>query len=135
LLSTLDWHLKHFKREIVRIEKCIKTYINNDLELKEKIQRLLAVEGVGEICALTVIFQLPELGKVSNKEIASLVGVAPYSKDSGKKRGRRVIFGGRADVRSTLYMATLSATRHNPIIKAFYQRLLASGKMEKIINY
>jgi len=95
--------------------------------LKEKMQRLLAVEGVGEICALTVIFQLPELGKVSHKEIASLVGVAPYSKDSGKKRGRRAIFGGRADVRSILYMATLSAIRHNPIIKAFYQRLLSKG--------
>jgi len=82
------------------------------------MQRLLAVEGVGEICALVMIFQLPELGKVSHKEIASLVGVTPYSKDSGRKRGRRVIFGGRADVRSTLYMATLSAIRHNPIINA-----------------
>jgi len=132
VIHSINISLKHFKREIAHIEKCIRTDINNDLELKEKMQRLLAVEGVGEICALTVIFQLPELGKVSHKEIASLVGVAPYSKDSGKKRGRRVIFGGRADVRSILYMATLSAIRHNSIIKAFYQRLLGKAKMKKV---
>jgi len=102
------------------------------LKLKEKMQHLLAVEGVGEICALTVIFQLLELGKVSHKEIASLVDIALYSKDSGKKRGRRVIFGGRANVHSILYMATLSAVRHNTIIKAFYQRLLAGGKIKKL---
>ena len=79
-----------------------------------------------------ILRYLPELGKVSNKEIAGLVGVAPYSKDSGKKSGRRVIYGGRFLVRSVLYMATLSAVRFNKPIKAFYQRLIAKGKPKKV---
>jgi transposase len=81
---------------------------------------------------LTLLTQLPELGKLSNKEISALVGLAPYARDSGKKTGRRAIFGGRTQIRSTLYMATLSATRFNKPIRLFYQRLLAQGKLKKV---
>ena len=132
VIHSIELTIRHFKQEIAKIEAIIRKNINDDTDLKEKMKQLLAVEGIGEICALVMIFQLPELGKVSGKEITSLVGLAPYSKDSGKKRGRRAIFGGRADVRSILYMATLSAIRHNPIIKAFYQRLLGKAKMKKV---
>ena len=96
------------------------------------MERLLGVKGIGEVSALVLITQLPELGKLSNKEIAALVGVVPYCKDSGKKTGQRCIFGGRAIVRSTLYMATLSAVRFNKPIKVFYDRLIANGKRKKV---
>ena len=82
--------------------------------------------------ATTLVGQLPELGLVNRQEIAALVGVAPMNRDSGRKRGRRRVFGGRAAVRSTLYMAILSAIRFNPVIKEFYDRLIANGKENKV---
>jgi transposase len=97
-----------------------------------KVARLLTVNGIGIVNAMTLMSLLPELGNVSNKEIATLVGVAPYSKDSGKKTGKRTIFGGRALIRSTLYMAILSAKRHNKPINTFCQRLIASDKPLKV---
>jgi transposase len=84
------------------------------------------------VTASTLLAELPELGSRNRQQIAALVGVAPVNKDSGKKRGKRRVFGGRADVRATLYMATLSATRSNPVIRSFYQRLLAAGKEKKV---
>ena len=80
----------------------------------------------------TLLADLPELGSVSHKQIAALVGLAPFNQDSGKKRGQRVIWGGRASVRAALYMATLVATRRNPVIRTFYQRLLAMHKPKKL---
>ena len=80
----------------------------------------------------TMLADLPELGTLSHKQIAALVGLAPLNQDSGKKRGKRVVWGGRASVRGALYMATLVATRHNPMIRAFYQRLLATHKPQKL---
>lgn len=96
------------------------------------MEQLIQVPGIGEVTVLTLLTQLPELGKLSNKEIAALVGLAPYARDSGKKTGRRAIFGGRMHIRSTLYMATLSATRFNRPIRLFYQHLLAQGKLKKV---
>lgn len=124
--------IKQLDEEIRTIEAKIQTDIDNDDGLKQKVARLLTVNGIGIVNAMTLVSMLPELGKVSNKEIAALVGVAPYSKDSGKKTGKRTIFGGRALIRSTLYMAILSAKRFNKPIKTFYQRLIASGKLEKV---
>ena len=124
--------IKTYDSEIAGIENKIQNDIDNDDGLKKKLQGLLSVKGIGNTSAMTLLSQLPELGKVSNKEIAALAGLAPYSKDSGKKTGRRVIFGGRALVRSTLYMASLSAIRFNKTIKAFYQRLIANGKPKKV---
>ena len=88
--------------------------------------------GSGPVCARTLVLALPELGTRTRQPIAALVGVAPLHCDSGTLRGRRTIWGGRAHVRTVLYMGTLVATRYNPRIKAFYQRLLAAGKVKKV---
>jgi len=93
---------------------------------------LLSVPGVGPVVSRTLIAQLPELGRLSRKEIAALVGVAPLARDSGTLRGRRVVWGGRAPVRSALYMGALVASRRNPVIRAFYLRLVAAGKPRKV---
>lgn len=124
--------LKQLDKEIEKIETLIKTDIDADDNLKKSMEQLIQVPGVGEVTVLTLLTQLPELGKLSNKEIAALVGLAPYARDSGKKTGRRAIFGGRMHIRSTLYMAALSAIRFNPPIRIFYQRLLAQGKLKKV---
>ena len=124
--------IKQFDKEIERIEGLIKGYIEADEPLKKSLEQLIEVQGVGEVTVLALLTQLPELGKLSNKEIVALVGLAPYCKDSGKKTGRRMIFGGRQLIRSTLYMATLSAVRYNKPIRAFYQGLLARGKLKKV---
>lgn len=124
--------IKQLDKEIERIEVKIKAYIDADDDLKKSMEQLIQVQGIGEVTVLTLLTQLPELGKLSNKEIVALVGLAPYCKDSGKKTGRRTIFGGRILIRSTLYMATLSAVRYNKPIREFYQRLLANGKLKKV---
>lgn len=88
--------------------------------------------GIGSVIATTLIAALPELGHVSDKRISALVGVAPFNRDSGKFRGSRMIWGGRANVRAVLYMGTLTAVRCNPALKAFYERLLSQGKAKKV---
>jgi transposase len=87
---------------------------------------------VGPILALTLLAEVPELGSVTHRELAALVGVAPFNCDSGKWKGTRRIWGGRAAVRAVLYMAACAAVRHNPVIRALYQRLLAAGKRKKV---
>ena len=93
---------------------------------------LQSVAGIGRVAAATLIAELPELGRLNRRQICALVGVAPYAKDSGASRGRRRIAGGRFEVRRALYMATLTATRHNADIRAFYERLVAAGKLNKL---
>jgi len=93
---------------------------------------LQSVAGIGRVAAATLIAELPELGRLNRRQICALVGVAPYAKDSGASRGRRRIAGGRFEVRRALYMATLTATRHNADIRAFYERLVAAGKLKKV---
>jgi transposase len=93
---------------------------------------LCSVPGVGPVTSLTLLAQLPELGTLNRKQIAALVGVAPLNRDSGTWRGRRAIWGGRATVRAVLYMAALVGTRHNPALRALYQRLLAARKPKKL---
>jgi transposase len=93
---------------------------------------LRSVSGIGPTTAATLIAALPELGRLNRRQISALVGVAPMNRDSGQLRGRRVIAGGRAQVRHTLYMATLTATQHNPVIRDFYQRLIEAGKLKKV---
>lgn len=119
-------------KEIERIEKALKALINADSTLTEKVNRLSGVKGIGDITALTLIADLPELGQLTNKEISALVGVAPFCRDSGTLKGKRTIWGGRAQVRSILYMAALSAVQYNHPIKAFYNRLLKNGKTKKV---
>jgi transposase len=98
---------------------------------REKEDLLRSVPGVGPVLARTLLFDLPELGSLSHKQIAKLVGVAPLNRDSGRLKGKRSIWGGRAVVRTALYLAVLSAMRFNPVIKAFYQRLVQAGKPKK----
>ncbi len=99
---------------------------------KEKLELLKGMKGVGISTQAALMASLPELGRLSTREIGKLVGVAPLNRDSGTMKGKRVTWGGRADVRSALYMACLSAVRHDPLIKAFYQRLRAAGKPAKV---
>jgi len=120
------------QKQLNVLDQAIRLLIENTPDLKGKKDLLLSVPGVGEVTASTLASQLPELGTCDRKEIATLVGVAPISHDSGKKRGKRVIKGGRPAVRSVLYMATLSATRFNPVIKKFYDRLISFGKETKV---
>jgi transposase len=119
-------------KELERIEKAIKALIKTDPTLTEKVDRLSAIKGIGDITAMTLIADLPELGELTNKEISALVGVAPFCRDSGTQKGKRTTWGGRIQVRSILYMAALSAVQYNPPLKAFYNRLLMKGKTKKV---
>jgi transposase len=122
--------LRLLDRQLAEIDRDI----DQHLERHFKPQRTLldSVKGVGAVTTLTLLSALPELGTLRRKPIAKLVGIAPLSNDSGKYRGQRRIWGGRAQVRSALYMATLSAMRYNPVIAAHYRRLLAAGKPKKV---
>lgn len=117
---------------IEKVEKEIQDLIDQDDALKAKQKLLCSMKGVGKITSQTMIVHLPELGKLSRKKIAALVGVAPISNESGKKRGKARIQQGRGAVRKTLYMAALVATRHNVVLKEFYERLKEAGKPKKV---
>lgn len=105
---------------------------NLDEHFRAKLDLLKGFKGIGVATQATLMACLPELGQLSSREIGKLVGVAPLNRDSGKMRGKRTTWGGRGGVRAALYMASLSAVRHNPVIKAFYQRLRSSGKLPKV---
>lgn len=125
-------HIAWLKVELKELETEIEQFILQSVEWKEKADLLQSVPGIGPVTASTLLAELPELGSRNRQQIAALVGVAPLNKDSGKKRGKRRTFGGRASVRRTLYMASLAATRCNPVIRRFYERLLANGKEKKV---
>jgi len=125
IIRTLD-------QEIARMEKQLDRLIENESEWAEKKALLKTAPGIGDTMVYTLLADLPELGTMTNKQAAALVGVAPMNRDSGKMKGKRRIQGGRYSVRTTLYMATLSATLCNPIIKEFYHRLTAQGKHNKV---
>jgi transposase len=128
----IEEHVGWLEEHIERLAAEIQAFIAQDPQWKERAEIIDSVPGVGEVTAATMVAELPELGSLSGKKIAALVGVAPFNKDSGPKRGKRRIFGGREGVRRTLFMAALSATRHNPVIRAFYERLLRYGKEKKV---
>lgn len=125
-------HIKWVEHQISKIDSQIETHIKADADLDNANRRLQSVPGVGPVLSSTLITELPELGLLSNKRIASLVGVAPFPHESGKSSGRRFCKGGRNQVRRVLYMATVSATRFNPVIKAFYKNLCSNGKLKKV---
>ena len=130
--SSLNEHITWLKNQIKELDTEIDEFINGTPDLKEKDELLQEVEGIGKKTSAKLIADVPELGTCDRKQIAALIGIAPYNQDSGNKKGQRSISGGRPDVRSVLYMATLAATRFNPVIKVFYQRLLAQGKKKKV---
>jgi len=115
------------------IDRLIAKLIESDDDWRNRRDLLASVPGVGAVTASVLVADLPELGKLNRQQIAALVGVAPVNRDSGQMRGRRSIFGGRADVRTGLYMATVTAMRCNPLIKPFAQRLTAAGKVFKVV--
>lgn len=121
-------HIVFLDNQIQGVEAALQALIEQTPELKAKQDCLSSAKGVGPATSRQLIANLPELGQLSGKAIAALVGVAPYNRDSGTFKGKRTTYGGRQQVRKTLYMATLVATRHNPVIKTFYQRLLDNGK-------
>jgi len=120
------------EKQIDQCDAAILELIQGDAVLRAKAQRLEAIPGVGVVTAATVLAELPELGRLSDGAVAALVGVAPYNRDSGTQTGGRHIAGGRAAVRCALYMAALSAVRHDRILKAFYLKLRAAGKKPKV---
>ena len=124
--------IKCLDLEIVRMEKGLAKHVKDQAEWTSKQMILKSVPGVGDTLVYTLLADLPELGDLNKNQVAALVGVAPINKDSGKMRGKRRVQGGRASVRTVLYMATLSATQCNPVIKAFYKRLVAQGKHKKV---
>jgi transposase len=124
--------IKALEKELEEIEKTLETIIQNDTNFAQKSELLQTIKGVGIVVATGIIANLPELGNASAKAISGLAGLAPLNRDSGTLRGKRTIWGGRASVRSTLYMATLVAIRRNVQIKAFYERLCAAGKQKKV---
>jgi len=132
IASSIDRHLAALEKELAKIERDLDDLIRGTPAWREKEDLLTGVKGVGPIVARTVIADLPELGHVTGRQISALVGVAPYVRQSGKWRGQARIAGGRASVRSVLYMAAITAARCNPTIKACYQRLRAAGKLTKV---
>ena len=125
-------HIKWLEKFLKRVNNDLNKAIKKSSLWREDDKILQSVPGVGPVFSTTLLAELPELGTLNRKQIAALVGVAPFNRDSGLFRGKRAIWGGRATVRSVLYMSTLAATRCNPVIKTFYQRLIAAGKKQKV---
>lgn len=117
-------------KQIDLIDREVQRHIDDHFDGQRKM--LDSVKGVGPVTTLTLLAALPELGKLNRRAISKLVGVAPFARDSGSRKGQRSISGGRSEVRSVLYMATVSARTHNPVIKSFYERLIAAGKLPKV---
>jgi len=127
---SLNIVLKALQREMARLDKDMQTLIGE--HHAELAARLGEIKGVGKATISTLLVEVPELGKLNGREISALAGLAPINRDSGEIRGKRTIFGGRPQVRKVLFMTALVATRWNPVIKAFYERLLAAGKPKKL---
>lgn len=132
LRPSIQRHIEYLEGHIGTLEAEMDQHIESTLKEQEHLLR--SVPGVGAVLARTLLAELPELGHLSRQRIAALVGVAPRNCDSGTHRGKRRIWGGRADVRNVLYMATVTAVRFNPLIRNFYQRLLEQGKPRKVAH-
>lgn len=125
-------HVNHVRKQIEKIDKQVAQLVDQVDEWKEKRELLLSVPGIGPQVVHTLLADLPELGTLNNKEIAALVGVAPFNRDSGKFRGKRRIRGGRSSVRTILFMAMLTSIQHNTLIRNTYQRMVNAGKHKKV---
>lgn len=132
LRAGVQEHITWLEQEIERLSEQIEQDLQDTPGFRVKDRLLRSAKGVGPITSLILLSDLPELGQLNRRQIAALVGVAPFNDDSGRRRGTRRIKGGRASVRQVLYMAAVTAARFNPTIRTFYQRLLASGKKKKV---
>ncbi|MYN28916.1 IS110 family transposase [Duganella levis] len=132
IAKEIDQHVQWLRQRIKGADTDLDTAIKSSPVWQAKADLLACVPGIGPVTMVTLLAELPELGTLDRRAICALVGVCPFNRDSGKFRGKRRIWGGRASVRATLYMATLVATRHNPVIKQFYQKLLEGGKLKKV---
>ena len=130
--KSLKAHISYLEREVRMTDTDLGDMVKASPVWRERDELLQSVPGVGPVLSRTLLADLPELGRLSRREIAKLVGVAPLSRDSGTMRGRRFVQGGRATVRGVLYMGALVATKRNVVIRAFYLRLLAAGKPKKL---
>jgi len=130
--TDIEAHIQWLSNSLKELDEEIEDFVKGSPILKEKDSLLQSVPGVGPVTSATMLGMLPELGLLNRQEIAALVGVAPLNKDSGPKQGKRRIYGGRGEVRSVLYMAALAATKFNPFIRTFYERLLRHGKEKKV---
>ncbi len=132
VVLSIEENLKWLKQQLDNLDKDIEAKIKSSPIWKEKDDLLKSVPGVGQVLSMTLLGTLPELGNLTRKQVAALAGVAPFNRDSGKYRGKRTTKGGRARVRPPLYMATLAATRFNPVIKEYYAHLIDMGKIKKV---
>ena len=128
----VEAHIAWLRQELADIDRDLRQTIRSSPVWREKDDLLRSVPGIGPVLSTTLVAELPELGALDRKQIAALVGVAPLNCESGILRGRRIIWGGRSRVRAALYMATLVAIHHNPVIRQFYERLCAAGKAKKV---
>jgi transposase len=125
-------HIKWLEKELSRTDEDLDTAVGASTTFKENEALLRSVPGVGPVLARTLLAELPELGKLDHRSLSALVGVAPFNRDSGTRRGKREVWGGRAPVRAALYMGALVAVRHNPALGEFYGWLLKAGKPKKV---
>ena len=125
-------HIRWLEAKLAKLDKTIEQFVEDTPIWKRKDAILQSVPGVGPVTSCTLLAMLPELGKLNRQQIAALVGVAPVNKDSGRRQAKRRVYGGRATVRSVLYMAALSASKFNPVIREFYERLIKQGKEKKV---
>ena len=132
VLASIEAHLGWLQTAIAELEDQIDARLESNPAWQERAALLASAPGVGKVTVATLLGLLPELGQLDRRAVASLVGVAPFARDSGLMKGRRTIWGGRAPVRAVLYMAALVAVRHNPALRAFYLRLVAAGKAKKL---
>ena len=132
VLDDVQEHIDFLANKIEAIEANIQALISQQPELRAKAEIIDSIPGIGIVTASTLVAELPELGTINRQKIAALAGLAPFNKDSGPKKGKRSISGGRADLRAPLYMAAMSAAKHNPVIIPFYQSLIKRGKLKKV---
>ncbi|MDZ8240562.1 MAG: transposase [Nostoc sp. ChiQUE01a] len=131
-LADIEAHIEYLDKRLQQINSEIEELTQNNQQWIDKVNLLKTTPGIGPVISTTLVSDLPELGKLTAKQISRLVGVAPINHDSGQHKGKRMINGGRAHVRATLYMGAVVAMRHNPVIKAFYERLVSRGKSKKL---
>jgi transposase len=125
-------HIEFMERQVKRLDAAIKQLINNNDDLNNKAKIIESVPGMGKVSTSMLLAQLPELGAIDDKQVASIIGVAPFIRQSGNSKGTAAIKGGRSSLRSVIYMAANVAIRYNPVLKAFYERLRKAGKKFKV---